>query len=77
MNSKKAKFILSAIIVIMCLVIGIVIYVYKSNSEILAAKKFLKELNEKEKKIADYYSQDNKKSKKAKEKNEIEKWKVN
>ena len=46
MNSKKAKFILSAIIVIMCLVIGIVIYVYKSNSEILAAKKFLKELNE-------------------------------
>ena len=31
-----------------------------------------KELNEKEKKIADYYSQD-KKSKKAKEKNEIEK----
>ena len=32
-----------------------------------------KELNEKEKKIADYYSQDNKKSKKAKEKNEIEK----
>lgn len=32
-----------------------------------------KKLNEKEKKIADYYSQDNKKSKKAKEKNEIEK----
>ena len=33
MNSKKAKFILSAIIVIMCLVIGIVIYVYKTTQK--------------------------------------------
>lgn len=39
----------------------------------IEVNKTTKELNEKEKKIADYYSQDNKKSKKAKEKNEIEK----
>lgn len=42
----------------------------------IEANKTTKKLNEKEKKIADYYSQDNKKSKKAKEKakeNEIEK----
>ena len=38
----------------------------------IEVNKTTKELNEKEKKIADYYSQD-KKSKKAKEKNEIEK----
>lgn len=40
--------------------------------EVNKTTKKLNELNEKEKKIADYYSQD-KKSKKAKEKNEIEK----
>lgn len=39
----------------------------------IEVNKTTKKLNEKEKKIADYYSQDNKKSKKAKEKNEIEK----
>lgn len=38
----------------------------------IEVNKTTKKLNEKEKKIADYYSQD-KKSKKAKEKNEIEK----
>lgn len=39
----------------------------------IEVNKTTKELNEKEKEIADYYSQVNKKSKKAKEKNEIEK----
>ena len=39
----------------------------------IEVNKTTKKLNEKEKKIADYYSQDNKKSKEAKEKNEIEK----
>ncbi len=49
------------------------LFVKTNMQDKIEVNKTTKKLNEKEKKIADYYSQDNKKSKKAKEKNEIEK----
>lgn len=49
------------------------LFVKTNMQDKIEVNKTTKELNEKKKKIADYYSQDNKKSKKAKEKNEIEK----
>ena len=49
------------------------LFVKTNMQDKIEVNKTTKKLNEKEKKIADYYSQENKKSKKAKEKNEIEK----
>lgn len=49
------------------------LFVKTNMQDKIDVNKTTKKLNEKEKKIADYYSQYNKKSKKAKEKNEIEK----
>lgn len=48
------------------------LFIKTNMQDKIEANKTTKKLNEKEKKIADYYSQENKKSKKAKE-NEIEK----
>lgn len=45
MKHKKAKIIVFSIVILLCLVVGIKIYRDKYNSEILAAKNFLKELS--------------------------------